>query len=203
MRPARLETPACRHRRSVFQQVSVAEDRRFELLRGCPQRAFQVCASAFTPVRAVRDLGGLQLAGSADAREPRRMRLRMRLGRSGGLILASQPGPRHRATPDVWRSCAPETVAPRRAGADRHQAGPVGGITLSDRGIRGERAPTRLMYVWRLLGAGRQRCAYVADLRTSRSVLPPLGCERLLRRVCDATAIPRWVLRLSAARPGC
>ena len=150
----------------------------------------------------VRDLGGLQLAGSADAREPRRMRLRMRLGPIG-RIDSREPGPRHRATPDERRACAPETVAPRRAGADRHQAGPVGGITLSDRGIRGERAPTRLMYVWRLLGAGRQRCAYVADLRTSRSVLPPLGCERLLRRVCDATAIPRWVLRLSAARPGC
>jgi len=25
----------------VFLQVSVAEDRRFELLRGCPQHAFQ------------------------------------------------------------------------------------------------------------------------------------------------------------------
>jgi len=29
----------------------VAEDRRFELLRGCPQHAFQVCASAFTTGR--------------------------------------------------------------------------------------------------------------------------------------------------------
>jgi hypothetical protein len=27
--------------------VSVAEDRRFELLSGCPQHAFQVCARAF------------------------------------------------------------------------------------------------------------------------------------------------------------
>ena len=25
-------------------QVSVAEDKRFELLRGCPQHAFQACA---------------------------------------------------------------------------------------------------------------------------------------------------------------
>jgi hypothetical protein len=28
---------------SLFQQVSVAEDKRFELLRGCPQHAFQQC----------------------------------------------------------------------------------------------------------------------------------------------------------------
>jgi hypothetical protein len=28
----------------VFLQVSAAEDRRFELLRGCPQHAFQACA---------------------------------------------------------------------------------------------------------------------------------------------------------------
>ncbi len=28
-------------------QVKVAEDARFELARGCPQHAFQVCASAF------------------------------------------------------------------------------------------------------------------------------------------------------------
>jgi hypothetical protein len=35
--------------RSGFQQqVSVAEDRRFELLRGCPQHAFQVCGRLFT-----------------------------------------------------------------------------------------------------------------------------------------------------------
>src|SRR6516164_7496127 len=31
--------------------VRVAEGRRFELLRGCPQHAFQVCAPAFTPGR--------------------------------------------------------------------------------------------------------------------------------------------------------
>src|SRR5262252_8181796 len=36
MRPAGLEAPACWRRRSVFSLVSVAEDRRFELLRGCP-----------------------------------------------------------------------------------------------------------------------------------------------------------------------
>jgi len=36
----------------------VAEDRRFELLRGCPQHAFQQCASAFCQAGAVRDLGG-------------------------------------------------------------------------------------------------------------------------------------------------
>ena len=30
--------------------VSVAEDRRFELLRGCPQHAFQQCWLAFTGV---------------------------------------------------------------------------------------------------------------------------------------------------------
>jgi hypothetical protein len=35
----------------MFLQVSVAEDRRFELLRGCPQHAFQVCAPAFVTVR--------------------------------------------------------------------------------------------------------------------------------------------------------
>lgn len=28
----------------VVAQVSVAEDKRFELLRGCPQHAFQACA---------------------------------------------------------------------------------------------------------------------------------------------------------------
>jgi hypothetical protein len=35
----------------VFQQVSLAEDARFELARGCPQHAFQVCAPAFGTVR--------------------------------------------------------------------------------------------------------------------------------------------------------
>jgi len=35
----------------MFLQVSVAEDRRFELLRGCPQHAFQQCWPVFTGVR--------------------------------------------------------------------------------------------------------------------------------------------------------
>jgi hypothetical protein len=32
-------------------EAVVAEDRRFELLRGCPQHAFQQCYPAFTDVR--------------------------------------------------------------------------------------------------------------------------------------------------------
>jgi hypothetical protein len=47
MRPREHKTPAWRPPGSVFLQVNVAEDRRFELLRGFPQHAFQVCASAF------------------------------------------------------------------------------------------------------------------------------------------------------------
>jgi len=47
-------------------QVSAAEAARFELARGCPQHAFQVCALAFAPGRgrprpghcAARGLGG-------------------------------------------------------------------------------------------------------------------------------------------------
>ena len=35
----------------AWSQVSVAEDKRFELLRGCPQHAFQQCWPAFTEVR--------------------------------------------------------------------------------------------------------------------------------------------------------
>jgi hypothetical protein len=31
----------------TFYLISVAEDARFELLRGCPQHAFQVCGRAF------------------------------------------------------------------------------------------------------------------------------------------------------------
>ena len=54
----------------------VAEDARFELARGCPQHAFQVCAPAFTSVRDSHDRDHW---ASADAREFRRMRLRMRL----------------------------------------------------------------------------------------------------------------------------
>jgi hypothetical protein len=37
----------------------VAEDRRFELLRGCPQHAFQVCAAVSVMVNRVRELGRL------------------------------------------------------------------------------------------------------------------------------------------------
>jgi hypothetical protein len=36
---------------SASSQVSVAEDARFELARGCPQHAFQQCWPVFTGVR--------------------------------------------------------------------------------------------------------------------------------------------------------
>ena len=55
LRP-RLRPPgrqAHRHRPlwPVFPQVSVAEDARFELARGCPQHAFQHCWPAFASDR--------------------------------------------------------------------------------------------------------------------------------------------------------
>jgi hypothetical protein len=37
--------------REMFAQVSVADDKRFELLGGCPQHAFQHCAPVFTTGR--------------------------------------------------------------------------------------------------------------------------------------------------------
>src|SRR5215469_15016453 len=57
------------------------------------------------------------------------------------------------------------------------------------------------MYVWRLLGAGLQRCAYVADLRASQSVLPTCGCERLF---CVSVLRPPFtdgVLSLPQSQP--
>ena len=73
MRPAGLEAPASWHRRSVFSLVSVAEDRRFELLRGCPPTRFPIMlpgvhqrSPAFTTVR------GLREHEHADAGERRR-----------------------------------------------------------------------------------------------------------------------------------
>jgi hypothetical protein len=44
MRLSNLEQSALRTTTSAFSQVSVAEDARFELARGCPQHAFQACA---------------------------------------------------------------------------------------------------------------------------------------------------------------
>jgi len=38
----------------AFALVRVAEDKRFELLKGCPQHAFQVCGSVFTVGRRLR-----------------------------------------------------------------------------------------------------------------------------------------------------
>ena len=73
MRSAGLQTPACRHYQSVFYLVSVAEDRRFELLRGCPPTRFPIMlpgvhqrSPAFTTVR------GLREHEHADAGERRR-----------------------------------------------------------------------------------------------------------------------------------
>jgi hypothetical protein len=59
--------------------VSAAEDRRFELLRGCPNTLSKCAPRRSGPSGAVRDLDDRNWRGSAAARELRRMRLRMRL----------------------------------------------------------------------------------------------------------------------------
>jgi hypothetical protein len=51
LRPQALLASVGEKGNGTFPQVSVAEDRRFELLRGCPQHAFQQCWPAFTGVR--------------------------------------------------------------------------------------------------------------------------------------------------------
>jgi hypothetical protein len=50
MSPLDTLSPLASGHSPMFLQVSVAEDRRFELLRGCPQHAFQQCCIAFTGV---------------------------------------------------------------------------------------------------------------------------------------------------------
>src|SRR5215472_6616632 len=51
MSPLDIMSPRGSGHSLMLLQVSVAEDRRFELLRGCPQHAFQQCCMAFTGVR--------------------------------------------------------------------------------------------------------------------------------------------------------
>jgi hypothetical protein len=43
----------------------MAEDKRFELLRGCPQHAFEVCGWVFAEARDRAYLGNLNPAGPA------------------------------------------------------------------------------------------------------------------------------------------
>ncbi|WP_242424682.1 tyrosine-type recombinase/integrase [Frankia sp. EI5c] len=127
--------------------VIVAEDERFELSRGCPQHAFQVCAppsiqSHHRPPPATRRLAGRWRTGP----ERRRMRPRPRPGR--GPPSAAAPGERSadgRGPRSAVRSghgaAGTRRVPPPRRRASRRRRGAAAGARPSNHGRQGRRAP--------------------------------------------------------------
>ena len=111
----------------------VAEDARFELARGCPQHAFQQCASAFNPRPGpFVTWDNRNWRGSADTRELRRSETTNETAAEAGGMTPARLARKILPDPDARPACASEPVAPCRV-RSRHQL-----IQMASHGVIGK-----------------------------------------------------------------
>src|SRR5215813_15505487 len=145
MRPLAPGRPHASGHHLMFLQVSAAEDRRFELLRGCPQHAFQQCWPAFTGVRH----RPANCANTVWVNIGERWRTWVNETTNETAAGAGELTPASPARVLLLRLTHGEPARQSRPhpleSVGDNQATSTDGITLSDREVRGERAHSRLM----------------------------------------------------------